>query len=210
MVITELHKRRGRLFLLVLDGEPSVTVDVRTFEESPYKVGSSLSSEQLEELLELSQQRRAREKALYLLSLRDHSKAELKKKLLRDADGETAESTANHMEELGLINDSAFAERRARDLIRRKLYPRSRVAQELYALGIDREEVQNIVNDIECDDAQQALALINKKYYNKMKSEEGIRKTTAALARYGFDGNAIRRAINEWQSEEQENDIDDL
>ena len=79
MVITELIKKRGRLFQLVLDGEPSVTVDVRTFEESPYKVGSSLSDEQLERLVEESRRRRSREKALYLLSLRDCQRSELEK-----------------------------------------------------------------------------------------------------------------------------------
>ena len=74
MTITELRKCRGRLYRLVLDGEPAVTVDVRTFEESPYRVGSSLSVEELEALLDESARRRAREKAVDLLSRRDHSR----------------------------------------------------------------------------------------------------------------------------------------
>ena len=81
MMITELRKRRGRLVLLVLDGEPAMTVDVRTFEESPYRVGSSLSDEELKALLEESARRRARERAVYLLSRSDHSRRGLEEKL---------------------------------------------------------------------------------------------------------------------------------
>ena len=74
MTITEIRKRRGRLYLLVLDGEPAMTVDIRTFEESPYRVGSSLSEEELRALLDESGRRRAEEKAVYLLSRGDHSR----------------------------------------------------------------------------------------------------------------------------------------
>ena len=210
MVITELRKRRGRLYLLVIDGEPSVTVDINTFEESPYQVGSSLSDEQLEELLLSSKKRRAREKALYLLSLRDHSKTELKNKLGRDVDEETAYETAGRMEELGLINDRSFAVRRARDMTDRKLYPKRRVYQELCALGIEHAMAREITGGLECDDVRQALALLDKKYYNRKSCEDDIRKTAAALARYGFDGDTVRRAMKAWKSEEQDFDIDDL
>ncbi|MDD2362813.1 MAG: regulatory protein RecX [Oscillospiraceae bacterium] len=210
MVITELKKRRGRLYLLVFDGRQPVTVDINTFEESPYKVGSSLSDEQLEELLLLSQIRRAKEKAFYLLSLRDHSKAELKNKLRKYADDKIAEDTADKMEELGLINDLSFAKRRASDLICRKQYPKQRVLRELCTLGIDSETAQHIIDDMECDDVEQALALLDRKYYNKKSNEEDIRKTAAALARFGFSGDTVRKAINEWKSKEQDYDVDEL
>jgi regulatory protein len=210
MVITELRKKRGRLFQLVLDEEPAVTVDARTFEESPYKVGSSLSEQQLSELINESQRRRSHEKALYLLSLRDYSRGELEKKLRRDSDINIAAQTAEHMEELGLINDCTYAEHRARDMAERKLYPSRRIIQELCALGVSREIAQNAVDLIDCDDMQQALALLCKKYYNKKDGEGNLRRTAAALARYGFEGSVIRRAIKEWKSEEQDLEIDDL
>jgi|LSQX01.3.fsa_nt_gb regulatory protein len=213
MVITELIKKRGRLFQLVLDGEPSVTVDVRTFEESPYKVGSSLSDEQLERLVEESRRRRSREKALYLLSLRDYSRSELEKKLRRDFDENTARETAGRIEELGLINDTSFARNRAKDLMKRKLYPSRRIFQELLALGVDRETAQEAVDGLDCDDVKQALALLSKKYYNKKTNnghgEEDYRRTAGALARYGFDGETIRRAMNDLKSQEQDMELYD-
>ena len=113
MIITEIRKRRGTLYLLVLDGEPAMTVDARTFDESPYRPGGAIDDGQLRELLEQSARRRAREKALYLLSLRDHSRAELEDKLRRGEGREAAAETAARMEELGLVNDEAYAYRLA-------------------------------------------------------------------------------------------------
>lgn len=204
MIITELCKRRGRLYLLMIDGEPAVTVDVRTFEESPYRVGSSLSEEELKTLLDESQRRRAKEKALYLLSLRDHSRAELEQKLRRESDEETASDTAERMEELGLVNDKEYAVKRARDLIERRYYPKRRAVQELCARGVDRETAQEAVERMESDDMCQALALLNKKYYNKLGDESSRQKTAAALARFGFSCDCIRKAIEEWQFKEQD------
>lgn len=201
MTITELRKRRGRLYLLVIDGEPAVTVDVRTFEESPYKVGSSLSDEELKSLLDESGRRRAKEKALYLLSLRDYSRAELERKLQQEAGEQTAAETAARLEELGLLNDEAYAGRLARDLIRRKHYPKRRACQELCARGLDRETAQYAVEEVDSDDVQQALALIHKKYYNKL-GDESRQKTMAALARFGFSSDVIRRAIEEFIEQE--------
>lgn len=207
MTITELRKRRGRLYLLVIDGEPAVTVDVRTWEESPYKVGSSLSEEELKSLLDESGKRRAKEKALYLLSLRDYSRAELERKLQPEAGAQTAAETAARMEELGLLDDEAYAERLARELIGRRHYPRRRACQELCARGIGGETARAAVEKVDSDDVRQALALIRKKYYNRL-NEETRPKTMAALARFGFSGEVIRRAVEEFTEQETEENGD--
>ena len=195
MTITEIRKRRGRLYLLVLDGEPAMTVDIRTFEESPYRVGSSLSEEELRALLDESGRRRAEEKAVYLLSRGDHSRRGLEEKLRRSAGREAAAQAAQRMEELGYVNDERYALRLARDLTERKLYPRRRAVQELCARGVDRELAVRAVDETEKEDLDKALELIAKKQYNRLHDEDGRRKAGAALARYGFDGGTIRRAL---------------
>lgn len=135
MIITDVRKRRGRLYQLYLDGEPAVTVDAAAFDESPYRMGGRIDDEQLRELLEAGNRRRAREKALYLLSMRDHSRGELEKKLRETAGAQAAEETAARMEELGLVDDAAYAQPLARDLLARKHYPRRRLVQELTVRG---------------------------------------------------------------------------
>ena len=201
MIITETRKRRGKLYLLVLDGEPAMTVDARTFDESPFRVGSVITDDQLRELLDQAARRRTREKALYLLSMRDHSRAELEEKLRREGDREAAAETAERMEELGLVNDEAYAYRLAEELRRRKLYPLRRTEQELTARGVDRELARRAAEDLDIKDADLALELLRKKYYNRLQTEEDRRKTQAALARRGFGGGDIRRAMDAFREE---------
>ena len=62
------------------------------------------------------------------------------------------------------------------------------------------------VEDLSCEDFQQALALLRKKYYNKLKTPEDCRRTMAALARRGFAYTAIRRAMQELGAETEESD----
>ena len=81
MRIETLERRRGRQFCMTLDDGREYMVDKQTMEESVYTVGSTLEEEALEHLLSASQTRRAREYALYLLSVRDYGERELCRKL---------------------------------------------------------------------------------------------------------------------------------
>ena len=112
------------------------------------------------------------------------------------------------MEELGLVDDEAYARRLARDLLARKHYPRRRLAQELTGKGIDHalaeEAAAEAMEEAETDDGQQALELLRKKYYNRLYDENARRKTAAALARYGFGGDAVRRAMEAALSDQED------
>ena len=199
MQITDVRRRRGRLYLLYLEGEAAMTVDAASFDESPYRMGGTITDEELDALLEESRRRRAKEKALYLLSLRDHSRGELEQKLRRDAGSEVAAEVAGRMEEIGLVNDEGYAHRLARDLLARRHFPLRRAEQELQARGIARETageaVAQAAQELGTDDGQQALALVRKKYYNRLHDEDARRKTAAALARQGFGFDAVRYAL---------------
>lgn len=195
--ITGLHKRRGRLYQLELDGEPGQTVDARTFDESPYRVGSEIGDGQLEELLAASETARARDKALWLLSHRDYGGTELRRKLQKDADAQRAQAVVDRLTELGLVDDDRVAGQLARELCLRKHYPRRRAVGALCARGIDRETAQRAVEETGSDDVEQALALLRKKCYTTLDSESARQKALAALQRYGFDYETVRRAAGQ-------------
>ncbi len=195
MIITEARRRRRSLYLLVLDGQEGPTVDVRTFDESAYRVGGSITQAQLTALLETSEYNRARDRALYLLGLRDYACKELTKKLLTEARPDIAERVVARLAEVGLLDDERYAQRLAQSLSRSKQYPKRRVAQELQRRGVDRDTAAFAAEEIECEDFEQALALIEKKYYNKMTDRDSRQKVMAALTRRGFSYEAIRRAM---------------
>lgn len=194
MKITEARRRRRSLYLLVLEDGRELLVDRRTFDESPHRVGGSLSEEQLEALLCRSEYNRAHDKALYLLSLRDYAGRELEKKLTGEATPAVAAAVVERLRAVGLLDDAAYARRTADSLVRYKQYPRRRVEQELLRRGIDRETAREAAQEADCDDLQQALALVRKKYYNKLQNREQRQKTVAALVRRGYSFEVARRA----------------
>ncbi len=206
MILTGIHRCRGHWTELQLDGgdTPPVRVDVTAFEEARLAVGDTLTEEDLRRLSERSDRLRADSKALYLLSRRDHSGRELERKLRRTADKTVAEETVARMQELGLIDDAAYAEQMARHFCERKHYPRRRAEQELLARGVEREIARRAVEQTGSDDTEQAKALIARRYAAQLATPDGRRKTAAALARFGFDGATVRRALAAYDAEPDE------
>ncbi len=195
MTITEARRERRSLYRLVLDGEREVAVDVRTFDESAFRVGGGITEEQLEALLALSMHNRARERALYLLGIRDYACRELERKLLDEATPEVAAAVVARLVEVGLLDDERYAAQTARSLQEYKHLPRRRVIQELQRRGVTRETAQAAAEDLAGEDFEQALAILQKRYYNKMSDRDARQRTAAALARRGFSYEAVRQAM---------------
>ena len=151
MKITAIEPRRKRLSQLYLDGEPAVKVDTETLLKARWKVGMEISDEELHGLLQESETRRAKEKALYLLEYRSHSKKELADKISRTTSREAAEAAVEKMEELGLMNDEAYARQLAGTLLEKKGYGLRRARQELLQKGIDRELVEELLEELAPD-----------------------------------------------------------
>ena len=196
MKIIEVSRRRRQLYSLTFEGGDPIEVDVRTFDESPYKEGGGITEEQLNTLLATSQYNRARERALYLLGLRDYACKELEQKLYTEAPPETAAAVVERLRQVGLLDDRRYAARLARSLSEGKHYPRRRIEQELRRRGIDSLTAQSAAEEVDGEDYEQALALLQKKYYNKLNDPDSRRRVIAALARRGFSYGAIRRAFD--------------
>lgn len=209
MKLTDVRPHRGQQVVLIWDDGSETLLDKRTFEESPYGVGSFLSLEEHEVLCALSQRNRTREKAVFLLSRRDYSRRELEQKLCREKgryyaeNREAAAEAAAYMEELGYVKDEEYARRLARDCRDVKHYPRRRALEKLCEKGIARDVACAVLDEMEWDDVQLALEFLVKKRYNIPRSREEAEKQMVALARYGFSGEDIRRAIKRRQEEEE-------
>ena len=162
MELTAAEPRRRGFVQLFLDGEPGPKLDGEVFALSRLKPGDSLSEEALRELQERSDARRAREKALYLLERRSHSKRELVEKVARTAASrEAAQAAADRLEELGLLDDAAYAQGLARELFERKGFGARRVRQELLRRGVSRELAEEALAPYE-DGGQAARAIAKR------------------------------------------------
>ncbi len=200
--VEQVAVRRGQLVLVTLSDGREVEVDRRTWDESPFRANSALTEDSLSALLSLSEENRARDRALYLLSRRDYTKKELSEKLRKAAGREVCAATAARMEELGLVDDENLAERYAREYCFSRHYPKRRAVQKLREKGIDRDVAEAAVEKIGADDLQAALAFLERKCYTQ-KDELQRRKIADALARYGFDYDTVRAALRQTEQEEE-------
>lgn len=198
MRITGIKPRRKSLRALYLDEEFAVNIDEQTLLDSPYRLGMEISDQQLHDLIQQSDSRRAREKAMYLLAHRDHSKKELVDKIKRTSSEEAARAAALRMEEIGLVNDEDYARRYAKELLFRRRFSQSRTEYELLQKGIDRQLIHEIIEEMDIDPAEQLRDLLERKYARTLGDEKSRRRTVAALQRLGYRWEDIRRALQEY------------
>ena len=170
------------------------------FLQSGLKPGDQVSDQELFELIQASDARRAQEKALYLLEYRNYSKRELTEKIARTAASrEAAQAAAGRMEELGLIDDRRFGEDYARELFSRKGYGARRAAQELRRKGLDQELVQELVEKYGSPEqsGENIRRVLEKKYPGWREDEKARRRAFAALQRLGYSYQEVREAMGQ-------------
>lgn len=200
MELTAAEPRRRGLVQLFLDGEAAVKLDTQVFLQSGLKPGDQVSDQELFELIQASDARRAQEKALYLLEYRNYSKRELTEKIARTAASrEAAQAAAGRMEELGLIDDRRFGEDYARELFSRKGYGARRAAQELRRKGLDQELVQELVEKYGSPEQSEEniRRVLEKKYPGWREDEKVRRRAFAALQRLGYSYQEVREAMGQ-------------
>lgn len=201
MELTAAEPRRKGLVQLYIDGEEAVKVDMEVFLRSRLKPGDPLTDEELHRLILDSDARRANEKALYLLEHRNHSKKELTEKIARTAASrEAAEAAAEHMEELGLVDDEAYAKSCAKEMFLRKRFGPLRVRQELRRKGIGGELADELVEYYRQYDEGRLIpeniqAVLEKKYWGWQSDEKIRRRAFAALQRLGYSYEEIREGM---------------
>ncbi|MCI9257169.1 regulatory protein RecX [Oscillospiraceae bacterium 42-9] len=201
MELTAAEPRRKGLVQLYLDGEEAVKLDREVFLRAGLRPGDQISDEELHQLILDSDARRAKEKALYLLEHRNHSKRELTEKIARTAASwEAAEAAAGQMEELGLVDDQAYARDRAREMFLRKRWGPLRVKQELRRKGIDGELIEELLEEYRQRDegglvAENVRAVLETKYSGWREDEKQRRRAFAALQRRGYSYEEIREGM---------------
>ena len=194
MKITDIRPRRKGLSAVYIDGEYALSLDTQTLLEHRIDIGREFDDEELHDLIESSNERRAKEKALWLISYRSHSKKELRDKISRTCDRQSAEKAVERMEELGLVNDRDYAERCAQTLIFTKHMSKRGAAMELRRKGIESEIIDEVLDDIEVDEREQIQAVIERKY-PKIGDEKIRRRAVAALQRLGYGWEDIKAVI---------------
>ena len=133
-----------------------------------------------------------RARALRFLVRREHSRAELERKLAPHAESpEALNAVVDLLLSKKHLSDERFAEERARSLSRK--YGAARIRQDLKARGV-ADEIAGRVS--ETGDLERAKAILARKYRDAAATREEQARRARFLQSRGFSYEVIRRALS--------------
>ena len=137
-----------------------------------------------------------RERALRHLSRRDHSRAELARKLAAHGDADEIDAVIERMGELGLQSDTRYAEAFVRGKAGR--FGASRLRSELARRGIDRDLIDEAIAG-ECveSEADRARAVLRGRFTEPPADAREWARQARFLQTRGFAPELIRKLLKE-------------
>lgn len=148
----------------------------------------------------------ARTIALRKLTAAPQSRATLEAALAtKDVPPDAAAEVLDRFTEVGLLDDAAYAQMLVRTRHEERHLGRRALAQELRRKGIDEETARDALAQVDDDDEYAAALTMARK---KARATAGLeaqvrrRRIVGALARRGFGGDVVRRALDEALGEE--------
>ena len=144
-----------------------------------------------------------RARALRLLARREHTRAELARKLAPEAESSDAlETLLASLEGRKQLSDERYAEARAHQLSRK--FGAARVRRELVAKGVEQEAAARFAADAEKTDLERARAIVARKYSARASGLKERARRARFLQSRGFSPDVIRRALGPFREASEE------
>lgn len=172
------------------------------------QVGQEVDSNQLAELGQEDDAKKAVNMAIRYLGYRSRSEKEMKTYLQgKGFSEEIIHRTIEKLEGYGYMDDAAFAKSWVESRMAGNPMGKSMIKRELNNKGIDGDIIEEALSRVEDEDEEEQafkLALKYSRRYKDLPSREQFYKLGQALARRGFTWEVIRRANNRLNIEEEE------
>lgn len=133
-------------------------------------------------------------RALRFLSMREHSRLELGRKLARHAEeGDDVEALLDFLEKNNWLSQERFAE----SLIHRKAsrYGNSRVVAELQSHGVNGEALAELKSELASSEKTRAVEVWRRKFGTVAQDAAERSKQMRFLMARGFSSGAVREAL---------------
>lgn len=165
--------------------------------------GRELDEEERQRLLDSARKNGLKEKALNLLTGKPMSRRELERKLEQwEATEEESAAICDRMEELGFLNDEAYAQTVVRHYSA-KGYGERKLRDELYRRGVPREHWEQALD--QARDPEEAIrAFVEKKLAGKAGDPKELKKVSDALIRRGYRWQEISPVLDRWRQDSWE------
>ena len=199
-IITEIKPLHANCFRVTCDDESIHKIHRKYIEKHNISKSDNIEDILFSEIVFLSNVDFAKYRAVYFLSLRDHSRSQLFKKLVPFFPQECCDTALDILMDQGLLDDEKFAINKSESLINHKNYDLSRVKSELINCGISSEIIDSTLEIVRTkfmyDSRTAACELVAKKYYHKLSDEASVKRTYNTLMRLGFSYDDTRFAVN--------------
>lgn len=163
--------------------------------------GKELDEEEAAGLLDSARRSGLKEKAIELLSRKPQSRKELERKLAQwEASEEETAAICDRMEELGYLNDAAYAAQVVRHYAA-KGFGERKLRDELYRRGVPRDLWDEALEQAE-DPAGAIDDFVAKKLAGKIPDRKELKKVSDALARRGYSWSDISEALKRYETED--------
>jgi len=207
--IKKIKKSGTIVILYVNELEKPIILPETSAIQHNLKTDDTLSSTELELLIEESQLFACQREAQRLLAIRNHSIGELRLKLTKkEFPLHLQKRVINDLTEQGFLDDRAYALYLAERLVRQKPCGRTYITSYLQQKRIDRKLAEEISDSVlsKLDINIQALNALKKRWYmfSHLELEEARKKSYNYLSRRGFSFDASKNAFNTIVNEKNE------
>ncbi len=201
MKILSVSKYKGDTVCIEIEDRSSVYINEKIAGKYNLKAGMNLPESALEEIMSDDLARKAKERALYLLTARDYCFVELYRRLERNYPHEISLGVCKEMAAAGLVDDGKYAEKLARELFEVRRVGMLKTKQEMKRRGLTETSIEAAVEPYADDEdtAERLRELVEIKYARYLTDEKGVKKVRSALVRAGYrygEINAVLKAYD--------------
>jgi len=196
----EPQKRRGNRRSIYVNGEFVAGAHEEVILALNLTVGQTFNTDRLVEIVRAETMRKARESALRLISYRDRSVSEIRKRLLgNDFPEDIVDEVVDYMSQAGLLDDGKFSRDWVTSRTASRPMGRTRLAWELTGRGVDASTVEQALSGLdENAEYSLALSLAEKKIGKSDRGDPSLKNRMASfLRRRGFDWDVIKRVLDD-------------
>lgn len=208
--VVSVSPYKGATVKIELEGREPVFMNRETVDKFGLRAGADLPLSALGQMMEEEQYRKARERALYLLDIRDYSYVDMYKKLEGAYGEDVAFRVMDRLVELGAINDRRYAEGLTRHYVEVKGFGRYRAFREMRGKGLTAEVINAALDEYDEDFWFGRLyELVEKKYLRYLEDEKGVNRVKNALVRYGYSFDLIKQVLAQIEEDYEEDPDED-
>ena len=190
------QRKKGR-FLVVLEDETILRVTEEELLRFGLCAGEELEAEALEALQKSARTSQVKARAAGMIGRRALSKSELQRRLVRGGAVESdAQAAADWLEDIGAVDDPAYAAAVVRDYGRRGYGP-AKVRQELQRRGVPRELWDEALEELP-DSGDILDDLIRRRCRGDLSDPREIKRVSDGLMRRGFSWSQVKAALSRY------------